>query len=336
MSGVSTEVIEDSSRLDALAPEWLDLWRRSPSSMPFQSPAWLIPWWRHFSPGRLFVLAANKKGRLVGMAPGYIEDGALGRRILPLGISLSDHLDILIDPDCEPDALQALADAAHSRSGEWDVWELEELPPDAAALRLPLPVGCADHVETQSACPTLILDGQRRGGQILLPRAKRRHLNLARNRAARRGEVTIRQADASSAPTALEHLFRLHRKRWKSRGGEGVLAPAAVQQFQRDAVPGLASAGLLRIYTLSVGDVVVAAHYELVQGARVYVYLTGFDPEYQYESPSVILLAHAIGQAAAEGCREVDFLRGREAYKYEWGAIDRWNVKRSIRRLIHG
>src|SRR5688500_8202290 len=189
MSDASAEIIEHFDALQQLAPEWRELWRRCPSALPFQSPAWLIPWWRHFAPGELFVLAVHRGGKLVGLAPGYIEDGALGRRILPLGISLSDHLDILVDPACEEEALQSLASAAYSRSDTWDAWELEELPPGAAALRLPLNAGFAHTIEPQSACPVLSLpDG---GGALaeILPRTKRRHLNLARNRAARAGEV---------------------------------------------------------------------------------------------------------------------------------------------------
>jgi CelD/BcsL family acetyltransferase involved in cellulose biosynthesis len=332
MSGMSAEVVADADALARLEGEWWELWRRCPGALPFQAPGWLLPWWRHFAPGALFVLAARREGQLVGLAPGYIEDGALGRRILPLGISLSDHLDVLTDPACPDEALQALAAAAGSRRDAWDVWELEELLPDAKALRMPLPPGFQDNVEQQKACPFLPLPEGPVSLAAILPRAKRRHLNLARNRAARAGAVRIETADAGSIVAALEHLFRLHRIRWESRGGTGVLAPDAVQAFQRAAVPGLHAAGLVRIHLLFIAGQVAAAQYELVRGERVSVYLTGFDPAFEYESPNVILLAHAIELAIAEGRREVDFLRGQEPYKYEWGAVDRWNLKRSIRR----
>jgi CelD/BcsL family acetyltransferase involved in cellulose biosynthesis len=335
MNRISAGIIDDFGALESLEPEWWDLWGRCPGALPFQAPAWLIPWWRHFAPGSLFVLAARERGRLVALAPGYLEDGALGRRILPLGISLSDHLDILVDPVCAEPAMAGLVSAAQSRIGDWDVWELEELLPDAVALRLSLPEGCVDEVVAQTACPVLALSRGEDGAPALLPRAKRRHLNLARNRAARAGRVNIERAEATSVIPALDHLFRLHRKRWQSRGGAGVLASASVQGFQRDAVPRLQESGLLRLYLLRIADQVVAAHYELVHGSRVYVYLTGFDPDYEYESPSAILMAHAIEQAIRDGFSEMDFLRGQEPYKYEWGAEDRWNVKRSIRRASH-
>ena len=46
--------------LEALRPDWTKLWLRSPAATPFQSPAWLIPWWRHFGNDELLVLAARR------------------------------------------------------------------------------------------------------------------------------------------------------------------------------------------------------------------------------------------------------------------------------------
>ena len=34
------------------------------------------------------------------------------------------------------------------------------------------------------------------------------------------------------------------------------------------------------------------------------------------------MLGHAVERAIGEGFREVHFLRGREPYKYAWGAVD--------------
>ena len=331
MTGVRAEIIESPEDLARIEADWCDLWQRVPGALPFQSPAWLMPWWRSFCPGALFTAAVYDGGRLIGLAPGYIEDGPLGRRILPIGISLSDHLDVLADPARQSDALSALAAALWERRAEWDIWELEELRPGAAALKIPLPSGSCDRVTRASPCPLLVLP---ENGPVsaVLPRAKRRHLNLARNRAKRRGSVEIVAADQHSLREALEHLFRLHRLRWASRGCAGALEPEEVQQFQRETVPALYRAGLLRIFTLSIAGIVAAAHYELIAGPSTFVYLTGFDPDFEFESPGMILLAHAIETAHAEGRREVDFLRGSEPYKYEWGAVDRWNRKRSIRR----
>jgi CelD/BcsL family acetyltransferase involved in cellulose biosynthesis len=43
--------------------EWADLFQRA-ASTPFQSPEWLIPWWRHLGEGRLHLLAVRHNGAL--------------------------------------------------------------------------------------------------------------------------------------------------------------------------------------------------------------------------------------------------------------------------------
>ena len=331
MSGLSTEIVRDAEALAALAPAWWDLWRRAPAATPFQSPAWLIPWWRCFGSGELFTIAAFRGGRLVGLAPFYIEDGAHGRRVLPVGISLSDYLDVLLDPD-DAEAGEELIEAALHERTSWDAWCLEELRPAAAAFGLPVPPDCGEAIVDQSACPVLPLDGGRSLIDVL-PKTKRRKVNMARNRAARRGSVIVEQAEAAAVGPALDHLFRLHGSRWHSRGGAGVLTDDPVRAFQREAAPALQAAGLLRLYVLRIGADVAAVYYGLAHNGEAYAYLTGFDPPFEFESPGTIVVAHAIEQALGEGAHAFHFLRGQEPYKYEWGAADRWNRRREFRRV---
>ncbi len=332
MGPIRTELIRDADALEALEEPWWDLWRRSAMATPFQSPAWLVPWWRHFHPGDLHAIAAWEDGRLGGLAPFYLETGPLGRRLLPVGISLSDYGDVLVDPTCAERAGAALV-AGMAREGGWDSWELEELPPGAAALSLPVPAGCEETVEEhQSACPTLVLPEGVHDLAAVLPAKKRRKLNLARNRAGRRGGVTMERAVSGGEGAVLDVLLRLHGARWKARGEGGLAADERVPPFQRDAAPRLLAAGLLRLYALSIGGEPAAAYFGLLHRGRAYAYFTGFDPRFAFESPGSLLFAGAWQDALDEGAREIHLLRGREPYKYGWGATDRWNRKRSFHR----
>jgi CelD/BcsL family acetyltransferase involved in cellulose biosynthesis len=190
-------------------------------------------------------------------------------------------------------------------------------------------------LQEQSACP-LLEAPPGSSGPLRFPLKKRRNIRLARNRCERRGAVRIARAEGADAARAFEHLLRLHEARWRLRGEPGVLASDAVQTFHREALPRIEAAGLLRLYTLSIADTVAAVYYTLLSGSRAYLYLTGFNPEYDAESPGVLLMTHVIQEAVAEGCHEIDFLRGQEPYKYGWGAVDRHNLKRSIRQAGHG
>jgi CelD/BcsL family acetyltransferase involved in cellulose biosynthesis len=324
--------IRDPKAFTALEPEWWALWQRAPSPTPFQSPAWLLPWWDAFAPGELCAVTVRDGDRLVALAPCYIEIAARGRRVLPIGISVTDYHDILLDP-VRADAAAACLKQGMTQCGAWDAWEFPELAPGAQALSLIAPAGCEAQTEPCSACPVLALPPSMEELPCVFPMRKRRALRTAQNRADRRGSLDIiAAADEHSALAALDMLIRLHQARWESKGESGVLADPRVRQFHRTAIPRLLQSGLLRIYTLQISGHAAAVYYGFLCGDRAYGYLTGFDPAYEFESPSVILLGHAIAEAVREKAREFHFLRGREPYKYGWGATDRWNQRRVFLR----
>jgi CelD/BcsL family acetyltransferase involved in cellulose biosynthesis len=318
-------MIRDAESLTELEAAWWQLWRRCPTATPFQAPAWLMNWWRHFSPGRLRTVAVWQGRSLVALAPFYIEEE--GTRLLPVGISLSDYLDVLVDP-AAPDAGAALVHLM--RSTDWDSWEFAELKPDAIALTLDLPEPLEATSNAQSACPVLALSGDDRLAGCV-PARKRRQLRRAVARARVRGEMKIEQVTCDPAKFLLD-LLRLHRARWISRGEPGILDDPKVQSFHRQALPALLKAGLARCYTISIGGEIVGAYCGLFDRGRAYAYLGGFDPAFSEESPGSILMGHAIAEAVREGANEFHFLRGQERYKYDWGGVDRWNQRRLVSR----
>jgi CelD/BcsL family acetyltransferase involved in cellulose biosynthesis len=324
---LAAEPIEELSRLKELAPQWFDLWQRIPGATPFQSPAWLLAWYESFRPGPLRCVVVHRSQRLVALAPFYLEIGAR-RRLLPLGISVSDYLDVLVDPECEGVASTLLLTHLLAPGSE-DTLCCEELHPNACALRLWSMSEWCTALQRQSACPVLALDRLSLRGQV--PKTILRRLQLARNRARRRHGV-VAAASAQTAGNLLHELFRLHTARWVSRDQSGVLADHLVRRFHEAALPALVGCGLPRLYGLCIGSRMVGAYYGMQYRDRAYAYLTGFDPAFAYEGPGTVLIGHAIEQAAAQGVREFHFLRGREPYKYEWGARDFWNARLELRR----
>ncbi|MDB5641785.1 MAG: glycosyl transferase, group 1 [Hyphomicrobiales bacterium] len=304
------QVIGDLETLHELAPAWWDLWRRDARATPFQSPAWLIPWWRAFSPGRLHVAAVWQDDRLAALAPLYIEE-ATGR-LLPIGISLSDSLDLiaenpsaaqqlmqalLLDCPCARLDLEPVAAGAHARAaGGGKTWTCREEHTDVSPV---LPLG-----------PTW---------DAHVPARKRRQWRRAVREAQAHGDMRLEQVESHPA-AFLGHLGRLHRARWETRSEEGVLADETVQRFQSLAAPELLRAGLARFYLLHFAGCVTGAYYGMAAKSSAFAYIGGFDPAFSHESPGTILLAHAMTQAHDEGARRFEFLRGAEPYKFAWGA----------------
>jgi CelD/BcsL family acetyltransferase involved in cellulose biosynthesis len=333
MSTYSVGIIRDAPGLSEIAPAWNALWNRAAGATPFQSPLWLIPWWRAFEPGELFTIAVWRQSRsLVGLAPLYLETGPLGRRLLPLGISLSDYLDVLIDPEWFEPAARALGSQLTAADAPWDSCELGELAPEANALRLPCPADWRNSTDPSQTCPVLNLPDDEEGLRSVLPRRKVRNVRMAWNRARRRGMVKIRTAHRETAHRLLCDFIRLHQARRQRLGESGMFADARVERFHQEAFGQLIEAGFARLYALDVGGSTIGAYYGFVHRGRALAYAFGFDPDWAFESPGTILIWHAMADAIREGAREFDFLRGRESYKYGWGAQDRCTHRRTFRR----
>jgi CelD/BcsL family acetyltransferase involved in cellulose biosynthesis len=327
---LSTEIIHDPAMLAALVPEWSALWRRIPETTPFQSPAWLKPWWDIFAPGRLCTVAVREENVLIGLAPLYLESGPLGLRLLPVGIGISDYCDVLVETD-RADVAGALM-AAIVKMAPWEIFELTELTCDAAALKLPAPAPLKTIMSDASAAPVLPLPENMEKLSETVPRLRLQQLRRARNGAARRGEVAIVVGDVDNAEAVLQELIRMNNARWNAAGSAGVFSDKRVGEFHAAAIPGLMEAGLVRLYALMIGNRIAAVYYGFIHRGRAYAYLGGFEQDLADESPGLIVMGHAIEQAIREGAREFHFLRGEEAYKFEWGATLRRNrVKLFVR-----
>src|SRR6266576_2619598 len=135
---VRIEQVTSEVAMDRLVPEWRALWQRVPDATPFQSPEWLLSWWICFGNGALFALTAREDEQLIAVLPLYLLDEAGCRKLLPVGISLSDYLDALVDSD-PSEAAGALVRSLVDLPG-WEECHFPDLPPGAALLAAQCPV----------------------------------------------------------------------------------------------------------------------------------------------------------------------------------------------------
>ena len=330
MPDLHVEEITAAEELALLVPEWRRLWQLAPDATPFQTPAWLIPWWRHFGQGELVVLAARESGRLVALLPLYVYDEPPLRKLLPVGIGNSDWLDALCLPGRERELAGALLAAIAARAGRFDVCDLLPLPPGSPLLEAAVD-GLADERLALEPCPVLRLAAAGDELEACLPTPRRRELRYYRRRAEAAGRLRFETATPATLRELLEAFCALHAARWSRRGLPGVLADEAVRAFHDEAAPALMAEGLLRLHALCLDERIVAVLYGLLAKGRFLFYLSGFDPDLAGLGLGSLVIGHAIEQAAREEAREFDFLRGREAYKYRWGAQNRPSYGRRLR-----
>ena len=313
-------VLDTGAALHALEPEWRDLWRRA-GSPPFQSPDWLLPWWGAFGTGRPRIATLRCGGTLAGLLPMYLLDEAAERKLLPLGVGITDYCDALLDPALPAHAVDTLFHALFALADGITSCALPDLPPGAALRRATPPPGWVESALPPTPCPVLVL------GPQAVPAGMLRNVRQSRHRAGRRGGWSVRVATDPAA--AWHDLLRLHRGRWTGRGEPGgVLADPAVLAFHEAAIPRLTRSGLLQMHVLHVAGRPAAIYHTLAAPGRLMFYLSGFDGADAFVSPGTLLLGHLVEQAVADGLEELHFLRGGEAYKYAWGAADRMNASR--------
>jgi CelD/BcsL family acetyltransferase involved in cellulose biosynthesis len=322
-----TTTLTTFADLEALQREWAALWENCPASTPFQSPQWLIPWARRWAAESLRVITVRREGALVGLAPFFVYQ----RTLLLLGNGVSDTLDLLAAPGCaDAVAASVLATLETGAGGDWDSCDWQQLRAKSPLLTRDAPAGWSETVEPQDACPGLILPPEREFETTLSPHFFER-LQADRERLKQVGEVTFERAYVEHFTLFFNDLIRLHAARWATREEPGVLGDPTVQAFHREAASGLLARGVLRLYRMLVGDRVVAVYYGFQHRDHASYYIGGFDPELGSFGVGNQIVWHALRSAQQEGARVFDFLRGREAYKYRWGATDTPAFRRRLR-----
>ncbi len=90
-------MVESPEAFQQLKSQWDDLRRRTDDVSPFQSPEWMLPWWRTFGSGEMFSVAVWGEQGLVGLAPMFIPVWEERRQVTFIGNGVSDQLGFLVD-----------------------------------------------------------------------------------------------------------------------------------------------------------------------------------------------------------------------------------------------
>ena len=320
IAGFDTRVLRDFGNLSKIAPEWADLWSRCPGATTFQRPEWLLPWIEVFSPREMIAIEVRHDGRLVGFAPLLIYPRETERVLAFVGGGVSDYLDVLVEPECDLQVIEAILKAIKAVA-RWTTLDLTDLPQDSVLLRWSMSGHISGHsVSQHDICSALTLPRTRAELLHLFSKRQRAKLRNARSRLQKAGGGQVEVATAETLAEFLEDLFRLHTSRWVHVGQAGVLQDHAIKAFHLASAPDFVARGILRLHRLRLSGRTVAAIYSLFEQETVSCYLQGFDPEFADLSPGTQLMFSVMEDAVERGIRKFDFLRGQEAYKQHWRA----------------
>lgn len=256
----------------------------------------------------------------------------------------ADYATILASPADLPGVCRAFAEHLVGRpSADWDVVDLRRLrcgDPTADALAAALGAhevaqGWTLNVEREDVCPVVTLPAEATMDDYLATLGKKERHEIRRK--VRRAEAVgaISLVESADPRADLDIFIDLHQRRW----GDDGLFPDTAGGLQSRVFFGrlfqlLGRDGPLHLTFLCVGERRIAAgvHFETPDG---YLYYNaGVDPEARELSPGVVMVHAYVQRAIDAGVRRMDFLRGDEPYKYEWGAVDEPIQRLLVRRRV--
>lgn len=374
-SGTSRLRAERRPFADIPAATWDALAARSPWATPFSAWAFHRAWWDGYGPNAheetlvLLPMDAAAGADPVAIAPLMHrhehepsddlthtrlrgDPHMVATKVPPTAKAVffgasyhADYATILAAPGDLPDVAEALVTYwAGPDCGDWDVVDLRRLRcGDPAADALAAAVGAREiaqgwtlNLEREDVCPVVTLPAGASMDDVLATLGKKERHEIRRKvrRAEAAGEIAL--VDATDPLAELDAFIDLHQRRW---GADGLFPPTLggdqSRVFIRRAFELFGADGPLRLTFLSVGDRRIAAgvHFETADG--ILYYNAGVDPDARDLSPGVVMVHAYVQRALAAGLTRMDFLRGDESYKYEWGAVDE-PIQRLLVRRMHG
>jgi CelD/BcsL family acetyltransferase involved in cellulose biosynthesis len=303
-------------------------------------------------PGDEAIHTSIRHGSAVALTP-----VAPTAKAIFLGASYhADYATLLVDPLDLPEVAEAVVDAlcAHAprdpdHTSMWDVVDLRRLragDPAGDALaaafgRHEMEEGWTLNIETEDVCPVATLP---EGGGLdaylaTLDKHDRHEIRRKVRRAENHGAVELVE---STEPLAdLEAFVDLHQARW---GDEGLFPPTPGGEHSRVMFrrlfelfgSGESPLGSIHLSFLTVEGRRVAASVHFETADALLYYNAGVDPGAKGLSPGVVMVERLARRAIERGKRRLDFLRGDESYKYEWGGKDEPIQRILVRRDAGG
>jgi CelD/BcsL family acetyltransferase involved in cellulose biosynthesis len=320
------EIHKTAEAFDALAGEWDAVLRQSTSNTLFLTHAWQKTWWQYLGDGELRVLACKQDGKLVGIAPLFFDENALGGvEVALVGCKeVSDYLDVIFAQGHEEACFRAVI--GYLKSDEAPAWNtlgfcnIIESSPTLSLFKDMLDAEGWRPVATfEDVCPIIALPATFDDYLAGLDGKERRELQRKLRRATE--DVTIAfAADKATLDKDMDDFIALMKA---SMVGKTSFMTPRMERFFHAAARAMFDAGALQLSFLEVEGQRAATYLNFEYEDAVLVYNSGLDPQkFAYLSPGQVLVARLIEKAIQDKRRAFDFLQGNEEYKYKLGGVD--------------
>lgn len=285
--------------------------------LPFVLPDWLKVWWRAFGAGAKLYLAAVRDGdETIGIAPLLVRDNTaqfIG------SVDVCDYLDFVIAQGRERDFFNVLLDDLPQKGVTG--LDLRTLRPESTVIKYLVGVakerGYSAVIRQEDVSLELDLPDTWDGYLDMLSGKQRHEVRRKLRGLEEEGDVSYRVIEDSAGIRAgFDTFLRLFAI---SREDKATFLTPAMESFFRALVDPMTESGVLRLGVLEFDDKPVAMLMYFDYQNIVYLYNSGYDPQYSYLSVGLLSKVMCIRDSILRKRRKFDFLKGGEIYKYHLG-----------------
>ena len=305
---------------DSLASCWSNPSHRLNWNSVFILPAWLKVWWQAFGAGaELHLEAIRQEKEVIGIAPLLVRDG----RVSLIGnADVCDYLDFVVAPGREEDFFNALLDDLRQKG--INHLDLRPLRPDSTVLTHLVSIARNRGYEVlrRSEDVTVEVDLPATWEEYLgILTAKQRHeVRRKLRRLSEAGKVDYHLImDNAAVNNAMGTFLKMFTG---TRTDKAAFLTTQMESFFRSLADSMAEAGLLRLGILELDTAPTAMIMCFDYNDCVYLYNSGYDPQYDSLSVGLLCKVLSIKESIQEGKKRFDFLKGGETYKYRLGGRD--------------
>ena len=320
---ISIEILTENFQLMNFRDEWFEFWKTNPYHHPFNSPDWVIPWWKYFGNDKPLLLIFRVGYALSGCIPFYIHLSAEGERQLKLiGTGNSDYLEVLLSPEYSVEIISMINHLLNSSQKNYDVCYINGQGEQSNLLKY-----FRDNsdkniiINKEDVSPVADLPGSFEEYINTLPVQFRKNTLRAKRKLSSLNYELL-SANSYEVSEYLDKMIELHNREWNLRGQNGVLYDLRVQKFIMEVIGNFLSTGNVKLYALKNYDHFAAINIIFEVSASAYYYIGSMNVEFSKFSPGSVILLSIIEDCINRGISRFDFLRGAEEYKYKWGAKD--------------
>jgi CelD/BcsL family acetyltransferase involved in cellulose biosynthesis len=300
---------------DSLASSWNDLRQRLKWDSVFVLPRWLKVWWQAFGGGsESYLFDVKQDKNIIGVAPLMVRED---KAAFIGSADVCDYMDFVVAPGKAPAFFTAVLDKL-KKDGIKEL-HLDSLRHDSTVMTCLVDLAKDKGYEVTLTQENVSLDLDLPSTweeylRTLTPK-QRRETGRRFRRLEEEGEINYRSVE-DAEPKVLEIFFKLMRV---SREDKVAFMTARMESFFRSLAETMAESKLLRFGILEISGKPVAAVMCFDYNNKVYLYNSGYDPEYGYLSVGLLSKLLSIKDGIERGRRRYDFLKGPEEYKYRLG-----------------